>query len=71
MNRGIYVSSKTKEHKLVYFTDVKSAPVSWLAKPYIALGKISVMQGDPGCGKTTVMLSIAAAVSTGHYAAFF
>jgi hypothetical protein len=65
MNRGISVSKQPKEHKLVYFTDVKPAAVNWLAKPYIALGKITVMQGDPATGKSSMMLSIAAHISTG------
>jgi len=29
------------------------------------LGKVSVVQGDPGCGKTCLMLSVAAHISTG------
>jgi archaellum biogenesis ATPase FlaH len=39
--------------------------VNWLWKPYIPFGKISLLQGDGGMGKTTVSLAIAAAVSTG------
>ncbi len=33
--------------------------------PYIPYGKITVIQGDPGDGKTTAVLAIAAAVTTG------
>jgi hypothetical protein len=59
------MSAKTKEHKLIYFDDVQPIPVQWLAKPFFAVGKISVVQGDPGVGKSTFMLSVAAHVSTG------
>jgi hypothetical protein len=59
------MSANTKEHKLVYFHDVKPMEVRWLAKPFIALGKITVCQGDPGTGKSCLMLSIAAHVSRG------
>jgi RecA/RadA recombinase len=40
--------------------------VSWLWKPYIPMGKVTVIQGDPGDGKTTVALAIAAYVTTGR-----
>lgn len=40
-------------------------PVHWLWKPYIPFGKITIIQGDPGEGKTTLALRLAAACSTG------
>jgi RecA-family ATPase len=40
--------------------------VKWLWKPYIPLGKVSVIQGDPGDGKTTLALSLAAMLTTGR-----
>ena len=36
---------------LTLFSDISAVPVSWLWQPYIALGKITLLQGDPGCGK--------------------
>jgi len=44
---------------------VEAKEVKWLWYPYIPFGKITVVQGDPGDGKTTVVLAIAAAVTTG------
>ena len=47
-------------------TDVAAEGLfKWLWYPYIPFGKITVVQGDPGDGKTTVVLAIAAAVTTG------
>ena len=51
--------------KLIKLSDVKSRPVGWLWYPFIPLGKITIIQGDPGDGKTTLALNIAAALSNG------
>jgi hypothetical protein len=59
------MAEKTKESKLVFFDGIKPVEVRWLAKPFLPLGKISVVQGDPGAGKSCLLLSIAAHVSTG------
>ena len=45
--------------------DVQAEQVRWLWEPYIPLGKITIIQGDPGDGKTTMALAIAAAVTSG------
>jgi archaellum biogenesis ATPase FlaH len=42
--------------KIINMDDVEREYVSWLMKPYIPFGKITIVQGDPGEGKTTVML---------------
>lgn len=49
--------------KIFTFDEVESEEILWLWKPYIALGKITVIQGDPGTGKTTFALAIAALIS--------
>ena len=40
------------------YSDVTVTPVEWLWYPYIALGKITVLQGDPGDGKSTMMMHL-------------
>ena len=40
--------------------------MQWLWHPYIPFGKLSIIQGDPGEGKTTLALRLAAACSTGN-----
>ena len=32
--------------------------MNWLWYPYIALGKITLLQGDPGDGKSTMMINL-------------
>lgn len=51
--------------KLLSMRDIQSERVQFLWEPYIPRGKISIVQGDPGDGKTTLMLAVAAAVTTG------
>ncbi len=51
--------------KIITMRDIEAEAVDWLWKPYLPLGKISIVQGDPGDGKTTMMLAVAAAVTMG------
>jgi hypothetical protein len=48
-----------------YYSAVEARAVEWLWYPYIPYGRITVIQGDPGDGKTTLALNIAANLSTG------
>jgi DNA repair protein RadA/Sms len=51
---------------IVTMSDVKSQPVRWLWWPYIAIGKLCMLDGDPGIGKSLLMTQIAANLSRGH-----
>ena len=51
--------------KLITLRDIQSERVHFLWEPYIPRGKITIVQGDPGDGKTTLLLAIAAAVTDG------
>lgn len=48
------------------FTDIQSAPISWLWQGRIALGKLTMIAGDPGLGKSLVTATLAAHVSKGY-----
>jgi hypothetical protein len=50
---------------VVTMSDVGPEAVRWLWPGYIPLGKLTVLEGDPGLGKSTLALAIAAAVSRG------
>ena len=54
--------------QLKLYSSVTETPVDWLWYPYIPFGKITLIQGDPGCGKSTLMMSIISAVSNGSFA---
>ena len=47
------------------FSNIEYTPPEFLVRPYIPMGKLTIMQGDPSAGKTAVACSIAAHVSTG------
>ena len=51
--------------KLITMSDIQTAPVRWLWHPYIPYGKITLIQGDPGDGKTTFALAVAALLTNG------
>lgn len=47
------------------YSELKSEPVAWLWGPYLARGKLAVLDGDPGAGKTFLALDLAARLSRG------
>ena len=40
------------ELKLIQMSDVEAEEVSWLWYPFIPYGKLTIIQGDPGDGKS-------------------
>ena len=48
-----------------YYANIKAKPVEWLWYPYIPFGKITVIQGDPGEGKSTVALDLVSRLTRG------
>ena len=53
------------ELQLIKMSEIQSQEVSWLWYPFIPYGKLTIIQGDPGDGKTTLVLNIAAKLSKG------
>ena len=41
------------ELKMIRMSEVESQEVKWLWYPFIPYGKLTIIQGDPGDGKTT------------------
>ena len=54
------------ELKMIQMSEVESQEVKWLWYPFIPYGKLTIIQGDPGDGKTTLVLNIAAKLSKGE-----
>ena len=51
--------------KLIRMSEIESQKIEWLWYPFIPYGKLTIIQGDPGDGKTTLVLNIAAKLSKG------
>ena len=57
--------SKPETVKIIRMSDVELTPVEWLWKPYLPFGKLSVLQGNLGEGKTYFAMHLAAACTNG------
>ena len=49
---------KVESKLLTLYSDIQSKPVQWLWRPYIPVGKVTLLQGDPNDGKSTMMMNI-------------
>ena len=59
------------ELKIISLNDIESKEVEWLWKPYIPLGKLTIIEGDPGSGKTKLALQLASQLSNRVTLPFF
>lgn len=57
--------SKKGKVMIKCLNDIKSVPISWLWESRIALGKLTMIAGDPGLGKSLLTATLAAHVSKG------
>ena len=55
-----------ESYDIICMEAVEVKETKWLWYPYIPFGKITIIQGDPGEGKTTLALNVAAALSRGE-----
>jgi putative DNA primase/helicase len=51
---------------VVCMADVKPTSIDWLWQNWIALGKVSVLAGDGGRGKSTILCDLTARATTGN-----
>jgi AAA domain len=49
---------------VVCMADVQAKAINWLWQPRFAIGKVSVLAGDGGQGKSTILCDIASRVTT-------
>jgi MoxR-like ATPase len=54
------------ELDITKMSDITEETVNFLVKPYLPLGKLVMLNGDPNTGKTHLALAIAAAVTRGN-----
>ena len=57
----------TEQHPvLIRASEVVSTPVQWLWPGWLPAGKIVLLQGNPGCGKSTLAIDLVASITTGR-----
>jgi hypothetical protein len=54
-----------KKNRLIRMSDIETEQVRWLWYPFIPYGKVTIIQGDPGEGKTSFVLAMIALLTTG------
>lgn len=60
------MDGERQPYSVKYYREIKAKKVEWLWYPYIPYGKITIMQGDPGEGKSTVAINLASEQSRGN-----
>lgn len=64
---GTTTLGREQKVKLVRGDEIQVQAVPWLWHGYIAQGRLTILAGRPGTGKTTVALALAASVTNGGY----
>jgi putative DNA primase/helicase len=54
-----------RDVSLICASDVTPEPITWIWHGWLAAGKMHILGGAPGTGKTTISMSLAATVTTG------
>ena len=55
-----------RRFKVAYLSSITPRKILWMWKPWMARGKLSILEGDIGIGKSTITIDWAAIVSTGR-----
>ena len=65
----LFLTPSGKEYmgklKLINLEDVRPVEVQWLWKPYLPKGKVSILRGHPGEGKSMFMMALISALTNG------
>ena len=59
------MTTQIPELEIIRASEIVPREVEWLWYPYIPYGKITLVQGDPGDGKSTFVLNLAALLTSG------
>ena len=62
---SMLVVDDSQSVQLLCMKDIVSKSICWLWRGWLAQGKLHILAGAPGTGKTTIALSIAAAITRG------
>lgn len=65
-NKRTELKRSVPQLKLINMETVEVEQIEWLLYPFIPFGKVTIIQGDPGEGKTTMVLQIIAKLTRGE-----
>jgi putative DNA primase/helicase len=54
-----------RDVSLIRASDLEPEPITWLWPGWLAAGKVHILAGAPGTGKTTIALALAATITSG------
>lgn len=57
--------TKKSSLEIVNMSDIEAKPIIWLWAGWLPLGKLTILAGAGGCGKTNIALSLIATITTG------
>lgn len=66
MGRLFLKDDRKRKANVNTYSNVEATSVRWLWYPYISYGKLTLLQGDPGEGKSTFIIRVAAALTKGE-----
>ncbi|MCX6118873.1 MAG: AAA family ATPase [Proteobacteria bacterium] len=64
-SESIEVIDTDRELKLTSLEHIVEEPIEYIWEPYIPRGNLTIFDGDPGTGKSTLLLALASAISNG------
>lgn len=64
-SRGLAAALEPQGVRLLRGDSVKLESASWIWRNYLPAGMLIILGGAPGCGKTTILMSLAATVTKG------
>lgn len=56
--------SHRDEIKIINMNDIEAVPIQWLWPGWLPLGKMTILAGAGGCGKTTLTLALISTITT-------
>ena len=63
--KHIAAASAKRSVILLQGSDIRAEPITWLWEGYLPEGKLTLLAGDGGAGKSTIAFSLAATITTG------
>src|ERR1700722_13551067 len=63
---GVTMSARDLAHYLSGVSGLESRRIDWLSEGWFAHGKLALLDGDPGLGKSLIALDLCARLSTGR-----